>query len=144
MDSIEGLAVPVSRAELLVEPFGYWPSFHDAEVHRVELDRGDGARAPNAIADNHVFETDGTVDERGYFRNKTSVRVRLRFAAVDDLELYGLGCQNVISELVLAPTLEGRIRVSLAPCFGLSGTLTCASIEVLDVRSWPAPLPPQR
>ena len=41
--------------EKLIDIFGYWPSFHDAEILRIRLDRA-GSDGPSLTADIHVFE----------------------------------------------------------------------------------------
>lgn len=38
--------VPVLHAERLLDAFGYWHSFHDAEVHRAIIDRGGAGERP--------------------------------------------------------------------------------------------------
>jgi hypothetical protein len=83
--------VLVLHADRILSAFGYWPSFHDAEVHRAELDRGIWPSLPSVTLVIHAFDSDGTVDEKGYYRIRTSVLVTLRFDAVDDLELRGPG-----------------------------------------------------
>lgn len=130
--------VPVLHADRLLSAFGYWPSFHDAEVHRVELDRGIRPSLPSLTLVIHTFDTDGTVDDKGY-RIRTSVLVTLRFEAVDDLELRDFGLQNVLSALVLEPQRESRIAVELGQCYGLAGVFTCKQVEVRDVQPWPSP-----
>jgi hypothetical protein len=47
----------------------------------------------------HAFDTDNTVDEKGYYRVTTSVLVTLRFDDVRESELRDLGSQNVLSSL---------------------------------------------
>ena len=39
--------VAITNAAALLSAFGYWPSFHDAEVHRTELDRGGEGEDPS-------------------------------------------------------------------------------------------------
>jgi hypothetical protein len=131
--------VPVLHADRILSAFGYWPSFHDAEVHRAELDRGVWPILPSVTLVIHTFDSDGTVDEKGYYRIRTSVLVTLRFDAVDDLELRDLGRQNVVSVLMLEPQRDGRIAVELGQSFGLAGVFSCGQIEVCDVRPWPSP-----
>ena len=131
--------VPVLHADRILKAFGYWPSFHDAEVHRAELDRGSAPSKPSVTLMIHTFDSDGTVDEKGYYRIRTSELITLRFAGVDDLELRDFGVQNVLSALVLEPQREGRIAVELGQCYGLAGVFTCSSVEVCDVRTWPSP-----
>jgi hypothetical protein len=124
--------VPVIHAERLLEAFGYWPSFHDAEVHRAVLDRG-GAGEPSITLVVNVYDSSRALDGRGYWDVRVNVMVTLRFTDVDDMELSDLGVQNVINELWLEPQAAGRVAVKLGPCFGLHGVFTCGAIEVLEV-----------
>jgi hypothetical protein len=125
--------VPVLHAERLLEAFGYWHSFHDAEVHRAVLDRGSVGERPSITLLVNVYDSSGALDERGYYDVRVNVMVTLRFTDVDDMELSDLGVQNVIDELRLEPQAAGRIAVELGPCFGLNGVFSCGAIEVLAV-----------
>jgi hypothetical protein len=73
MDQENAPPVPVVNASLLLSAFGYWPSFHDGEVHRALLDRGGSGEPPSVTLVIHAFDTDNTVDEKGYYRVTTSV-----------------------------------------------------------------------
>jgi hypothetical protein len=75
MNNTTGPPVPVSNAAPLLTAFGYWPSFHDAEVHRALLDRGSSGERPSVTLVIHAFDTDGSVDEKGFYRVRTSVLV---------------------------------------------------------------------
>jgi hypothetical protein len=66
MDQENAPPVPVVNASLLLSAFGYWPSFHDGEVHRALLDRGGSGEPPSVTLVIHAFDTDNTVDEKGY------------------------------------------------------------------------------
>lgn len=131
--------VPVAHAERLLEAFGYWHSFHDAEVHRAVLDRGGAEERPSITLLINVYDSSGALDERGYYDVRVNVMVTLKFSDVDDMELGDLGAQNVINELRLEPQPAGRIAVELAPCFGLNGVFTCGTVEVLEVAPYVRP-----
>jgi hypothetical protein len=136
--------VPVVNAERLLRAFGYWHSFHDAEVHQAVLDRGAAGERPSVTLLVNVYDSSGAVDERGYYDVRVNVMVKLRFTDVDDMELSDLGIQNVINELRLEGQGAGRIAVELAPCYGLNGVFTCAAVEVLEVVPYvrPRAVPP--
>jgi len=129
----------VQNTSRLVEVFGYWPSFHDAEVHRAELDRGSGSEPPFITLVVHVFDTDGTVDDKGYYRIRVSVLATLRFSNVQDVALHGFGVQNVLSELRIGPMDGGRSLLTLGECYGFSGSFSFTSADVVEVRPWRAP-----
>ena len=125
--------VPVVNAFRLVDAFGYWPSFHDAEVHRATLDRGARGESPSVTLVINVYDSSGALDDRGYYDVRVNVMVSLRFIDVEDLELSDLGAQNVIGGLRLESQPGGRIAVELEPCFGLNGVFSCGVVDVLDV-----------
>jgi hypothetical protein len=131
--------VPVVNASLLLSAFGYWPSFHDGEVHRALLDRGGSGKPPSVTLVIHAFDTDNTVDEKGYYRVTTSVLATLRFDDVRESELRDLGSQNVLSSLEFELDANGLVRVTLGPCYGLSGSLLCGEVTVISVVPWPSP-----
>ena len=133
--------VPVLHAERLIEAFGYWHSFHDAEIHRAVLDRGAPGERPSVTLLVNVYDSSGAVDERGYYDVRVNVMVTLRFTDVADLELSDLGVQNVINELRLEAQDGGRIAVELGPCYGLNGVFTCGTVEVLEVTPYARPEP---
>lgn len=135
-----GNAPPVGivNSDAVSSAFGFWPSFHDAEVHRVVLDRGSGER-PSITVAVHAFASDGTVDEKGYHRIATSVLVTFRFVDVSESELRDLGPQNVLSSLEFEADSHGMVRVQLQPCYGLSGSLLCREVKVESVVPWRSP-----
>lgn len=142
MDQENAPPVPIVNASLLLSAFGYWPTFHDGEVHRALLDRGGSGglrRAPSITLVMHAFDTDNTVDEKGYYRVTTSVLVTLRFNDVRESELCHLGSQNVLSSLEFELDASGLVRVTLGPCYGLSGSLLCGEVTVISVVPWPSP-----
>lgn len=57
----------IDAAGALVEIFGYWPAFHDAEVIAVRLDRSGVSGSPELEADVHVFEMTSTVTPDGFY-----------------------------------------------------------------------------
>jgi hypothetical protein len=139
MNNTTAPPVPVSNAAPLLTAFGYWPSFHDAEVHRALLDRGGSGERPSVTLVIHAFDTDGSVDEKGYYRVRTSVLLTMKSCDVEESELRDLGSQNVLSSLVLGLDPSGLVRVTLGPCYGLSGSLLCREVKVLSVVPWRSP-----
>lgn len=67
---------PIVGADRLTGHFGRWPSFHDAEVVRLVLDRH-GTDGPTAELVVHVWSVGADVDEHGSFQRREHVLVRL-------------------------------------------------------------------
>lgn len=105
-------------AETVAEMFGAWPSFHDAEILRVHLER-DGLSTV-AI---QLIGPDGSC--------KGGRVVTLTFEGISDLRLDGenVNSQNVISCLVVEKAEKGT-RVTFGPCYGLAGWLIADRVSV--------------
>lgn len=140
-----GAADPVVRgSEKLTGIFGYWPSFHDAEIIELHLWRGQVNRDrqeyvfPVLTAKVHLWELTKETDSCGYLIRKHHTLATLRFHDVeDDIEVSGFNHQNAIFGL----TIERRERqdgpsplifVEFQASFGMGAVLKCASVEVLD------------
>lgn len=121
----------ISGAEQLIARFGRWPSFHDAEVTRMVLDR----RGPDLEFTVHVWTTTEALDDRAFYIliNHTLVTIRLeRLASVD---LSDFNRQNVLFGLVFEAENIGDsagFRVTFDSSYGVSGTATCARVVIVD------------
>jgi hypothetical protein len=104
--------------------FGYWPSFHDAEVLDLKLCRS----GPSTIRV-HSFETTDLVNSQGFFVCTKHVVVSFVFEHVTNLNLDCFNAQNVIGELHLRQSSDGY-QLTLEPCHGIDGTITGDSIRV--------------
>jgi immunity protein 50 of polymorphic toxin system len=126
--------VDVINAEALVDRFGEWPSFHDAEVLGLRLDSGQRTDGIVRLQlDVHVFAIErGAARDRLSFVNHTLAT--LEFDEVEAVEFEGFGPQNVLDDLLLEDVhlAAGRqIRVTLASNNGLGGSFRCRSVTVL-------------
>ena len=132
----------VRAADRLTNIFGHWPTFHDAEVVRVVLDRR-GPGGPTLEAEIHVFEMTSEVDPAGYYVLKNHTLVTLRFRGVELRALSSFNHQNVLYELSLTPIdpaqHAGRsVAVELVSSFGMEASFECGDCEVVSVQPWEA------
>lgn len=111
-------------ADLLLWFDGRVPSFHDAEVLGVWLDR-DGAIGQVKV---HAFEITNQVDPDGYLGLTKHVVVLFEFDRVAGLNLVGFNAQNVINGLSITRTGDGNLRMVLDPCWGLAGHIDAHDI----------------
>lgn len=115
----------VPGATVLFEWFGYWPSFHDAEIISLELNR-------KGISNLKVYfwHTDWskTDSDRRFFQDKF-VTVNFAIENINDLELYDFSHQNVISLLTLTPK-ENLIEIEMGSCYGMSGYIVAEKASV--------------
>ena len=74
---------PIVGADRLTGHFGGWPSFHDAEVVRLVLDRH-GTDGPTAELVVHVWSVGAEVDPDGRFPRREHALVRLLLERIAD------------------------------------------------------------
>jgi hypothetical protein len=134
--------IEIAGAELLTSIFGYWPSFHDAEVVRFCAARTptftDG---PAVEADVHVFEMTSEVAASGHYVLRRHTLVTLRFTGATEVRMAHFNNQNALMGLwikdITERQLEGlRYEVGFDGSFGLDAGLLCRDVEVTAVRAW--------
>jgi len=136
----------IEGSDKLTSIFGYWPSFHDAEVIEIHFWRGDvdtdnGQYVfPVLTAKLHLWDSMGEVNSEGYFVLHHHTLARLRFYDVDGFKMEGFNHQNAILGLRATPQerSEGTspsFDVLFDPAFGMGASFRCSRIEVVDAVS---------
>jgi hypothetical protein len=129
-------------ADLVTGIFGHWPSFHDAEVVRIVLERTAQYEAgPLLLADVHTFETTSDIDVDGFYVRRNHTLVSLRFDGVQDLELNNFNSQNALSGIVFneigSPAFpEPSYQIVLDGVHGVSASFRCREVMVVGVHPW--------
>lgn len=128
----------VGGHEKLIEIFGYWPSFHDAEVlslTREQTTNDEGHRGFAIQMVLHTWETNGLVNEKGQFQTQKHTQVTIRLDDCADDELKDFTYQNVVFELrfLLTPEAKRPLLVEMDSSCGLFGTVQCIRAEVIKV-----------
>ena len=125
-------------AEKLTSSFGYWPSFHDAEVvwMRLDRDKTELGLGPTLDAMIHAFEMTEEVDAAGYYVLRNHVLVHLRFAGVENLKLDGFNQQNALFGLTISKAEAGskNFRVAFDPAWGVGAEFSCTAVAVVSVQ----------
>lgn len=129
--------------ELVLAVYHDWPSFHDAEIITLKMDRSRilfdaiyNARIELVI---HCFEMTQETNEKGYFQLVKHNLVHFEFEDVRDVNLYGFNLQNAMLKLIFEelPRDEAgnhRFKVVLNPAHGLGGEFIAYTGIVLSVR----------
>lgn len=113
----------IVNKRLIEEYYGYFPTFHDAEIRKVELDR----EIPSAI----ITMLDYSRDEMREAKNP-SVEIVVRILNITEIELRDFNYQNVLTSIVITEE-ENKINISINSVFGLSGRIVADRIEFLRV-----------
>jgi hypothetical protein len=124
--------------------FGYWPTFHDAEVQSFSVSGGETiaqtlpSDTPIINARIHVFEMTQEVDQQGFYVLAKHTLVDLRFGDIVDLKLEGFVQQNALWGLNIQPVPlspgfsqdPASIKVEFSPSCGLYAAFQCGSVSV--------------
>ncbi len=115
----------IPGAKELKEWFGYWPSFHDAEIVSLSVHRSE-----QSVLSIYFWNTDWeqVLPDRHFFHDKHVV-VHFNMKGVFDLDLNEFNHQNVIDGLIFEK-IEGGIEILLSGCYGLCGSISCESVEI--------------
>ena len=118
-------APDVPGADAVTAWFGRWPSFHDAEILALHLNR-----AGSSLLRIHAWNLEShIVDGKSSLRLTKHAVVTFRFTEISDLELADFSVQNVIYGLGLEEA-DGGFLVTLKPCYGLAGFIKAAKVRV--------------
>jgi hypothetical protein len=104
--------------------FGGWPSFHDAEILQICLNR-----VERSFVKILTWQTEGELDEQGFYLQKKHAVVTFLFDDLQDVSLEGFSEQNVISGLDVE-TSEVGVKLVMHPCFGLSGAIEAKELRL--------------
>jgi hypothetical protein len=131
-----GIESKIQNSHLLTDIFGRWPSFHDAEVLRIALDRNEARPFfPYLQAMIHLFEMTPQIDERNRYVLKNHVAVTFRFLEIYKLELEDFNQQNVLEVLSIIDVSDRQLErikfeVSFDGSVGVSAKFQCNSISL--------------
>jgi hypothetical protein len=116
----------IEDTEFVIEWFGHWPSFHDAEILSVHINRN-GTSSLRVYA----FNTTDRVDDNGRYVREREATVVFEFNGIRAIHLEGEDAdgQNVISGLSLDVVGDDH-RLHLAPCYGLAGEIVADTMSV--------------
>ena len=120
----------IEGAKNLRDWFGYWPSFHDAEVILLQLNRSDASTL--AV---HTWEMTKEVDEKGFYVLAKHVVVEFVMKEVVGLSLNGFNHQNVVFGLAIE-RVDSGYRLTLEDCYGVAEQLMRATFRSPD--TWKA------
>jgi hypothetical protein len=127
----------IENASALVEVFGAWPSFHDAEVYSLAMSR-ESSEAPRLDMRIHVFGRRSEIDSIGQYGRVNHRFATLQFTRVAALELSGFNEQNALFALIIEPGDQTaaeprRWDVRFESSYGVGATFGCDRIIVTNV-----------
>lgn len=117
--------------ELVLQRFGYWPSFPDAEVLKVTFEAHPGYRATvTFLIETHEFVNE--LDIRGYYKQLNNCQIELNFTGIQEMNFEDFSHQNVISDLEFTETGE-FIECTFGASIGLFASIKAEEVFVLSL-----------
>jgi immunity protein 50 of polymorphic toxin system len=128
----------IKNEEMLTAIFGRFPSFHDAEIVSIHLERN-GEGAPFLEAKIHVFGATNKVDATGSYILGNHTLVTFRFTQIVMVEINEFNGQNVIALLDIVEVEpeknEGcRFQVRFPSLYGCDASFSCREVIVMDAK----------
>jgi len=134
----------IEGAGALEETFGYWPTFHDAEVLALLLDRGHAASdsqqaVPTLEADVYAFEITDQVGDDGRYRLDKHIIVTFRFYGMDNLIIRDFNHLNTMHGIGLRDVSDRQLErlkwdIRFAGSLRLTASFLCERIEIVSTR----------
>lgn len=133
-------APAIPGAEKVVVFFGYWPSFHDAEIVGFELRRNDPlGQGESALSLNvrvREFETRDVGTAKYHVAETRGCVIHFLFADAREIQITGVNDQNVIGDIAIVASSNdgvGGFDVEIEPIHGFGGSWRCSRVEVARV-----------
>ena len=114
----------IPGAKELLEWFGHWTSFHDAEVLSMEFNRTGSSKIRV-----HTFQITDQVDSRGYSILEKHCIVTFWLDEIVALELAHFNHQNAILGLDLSNE-DGHFVITFDPAHGVEGTIKAQQVAI--------------
>jgi hypothetical protein len=121
---MEELIQSVPGAQQLFDWFGYWPSFHDAEVLSVELNRTGASKVRV-----HTFQITREVDTRFFSICDKHCVVTFVLDEITGVELAHFNYQNALQGLGLRQENDEFV-LRFAPAHGLEGVIRAKYVTI--------------
>jgi hypothetical protein len=133
----------IAGSDKLTNIFGYWPSFHDAEVIELNFWRGNvdpdvgSYDFPVLTVKLNLWEITDDLNGQGHFGRHKHTLTTIRFRDVDEFRMEGFNHQNAILGLDIVEEQRPQgptpvFSVTFRPAFGIGAAFTCLRIGVLD------------
>ena|SRR5260370_2696173 len=114
----------IPGAQQLFDWFGYWPSFHDAEVLSIELNRS----GPSKIQV-HTFAMTDVVNSKGFYTCDKHCIVTFVFEEIAGIQLAHFNHQNALCDLDLHQEKDEFV-FDLAPAHGVEGKIRAKTVGI--------------
>lgn len=132
-------AVSIENANLISDWFGFWPSFHDAEVISINLHRSlkGKEKGPFLTVVFYSSQMTSELDEKTFYKLIKHCVIELEFENIDSVNLDGFNHQNALDDIEFseAKNFLGKPAISVAfnSAYGIGFNFICAKVRVVSL-----------
>ena len=117
--------------QAVVDLYGYWPSFHDANVKDYVPSTSDGGTIFLSL---HTWEMTSELDARRYFVLRKHTLITFRFDGIQDADMDSFCSKNILFGMEILPDDAGSLfRVVLDSVMDMSGSFSARRGEIVSV-----------
>jgi hypothetical protein len=121
----------IRNHQALSDHFGYWPSFHDANVISYTGPTADRQTVDLVL---HTWEMTSEVDTKGYYVLQKHVLITFRFAGVHAASLERFDSANILFGLNITRASDAdSFHVELDSVMDMSGDFSATAGEVVSL-----------
>lgn len=129
----------ITNATLVTDHFGYWPTFHDAEIMFVTLSRSLDISSSSILVKVYAFETTSKVTEDGYYETIKHCIIDFEFTELAKNEIDGFNHQNAVLNIEFGREDE-FLDCNIVNSVGISAYIQSKKINVSKLEVIESPL----
>jgi len=119
----------ITDAKIVMNHFGYWPSFHDAEVISIKFERPWDTSNSSATLTVYAFEATDELDDENFFQLIKHCCIEIEFIGMTMNSMDGFNHQNVVGGLNFGR--EGKyLFCKIDSTFGVDGYIEAKEIKI--------------
>ncbi|MGO4157479.1 hypothetical protein [Cupriavidus sp. YAF13] len=126
-------AALIKGSKLVEDAFGYWPSFHDAEIIGLSINF---SKSCNTYGSDVILLIHHWGQDNPTFTGNEPdciIEIRCRGPLYANIEIQDSGAGGWISEIRVTEDSNGRLLFDITPLSGLDVRINCASVEVIGI-----------
>jgi hypothetical protein len=122
----------IINSEVVIDHFGYWPTFHDATINRVIFHTLPTYKYSIAIFIT-AFEITNHVNQEGYYQLDKECAIEIEFSGIQEVVYEDFNFQNVAFEILFTQE-QGLIRCEISPSTGLYAMIKAEEVAIMNLQ----------
>jgi len=121
----------ITNSTLVIDHFGYWPNFHDAEIISIKFERTWDKSQSSAHMRVYAFEMTDKLNGNYYEQIKHCI-IDIEFIGINCNKMDGFNHQNAIQGLNFGRE-EAYLSCNIDAAYGVDGYIEASEIKVTNL-----------